>query len=310
MSALIAFELPAALLGLLFGSFLNVCISRLPKHQSVVSPRSRCPHCGHAIRWFDNIPLVSWLVLRGRCRDCRGAIPLRYPLVELATGLWFAMAIADIAAMVGSSTAYTGEQWAFAVISAISVAAVGFLLVGLMVTDWQTGLLPDAFTLSGIFVALFLVCSQAIFLGPTEDQMILSNHHIQLTSPGSAMDRGNVFLTGPENLIFGRLAAVCAIALLLWMIRLTYKLIRGRDGMGLGDIKMMAMVTAFLGFWPSILTLFLGVIAAAVYSVVLLARGRANASTRVPFGSFLAVGGLLTVLLGSRIIDSYARLLR
>ncbi len=310
MSDWVAFELPAALLGLLFGSFLNVCISRLPSHQSVVSPRSRCPQCGHGIRWYDNVPLVSWLVLRGRCRDCRERIPMRYPLVELAMGLWFAMAIADVAAMVGSAATYSGEQWATAVIAAISVAAVGFLLVGLMVTDWQTGLLPDAFTVSGIFAAFFLVCSQAIFLGPTEDQMILSNHHIQLTSPGSVIDRGNVFLTGPENLIFGRLAAVCAVALLLWMVRLTYKLIRGRDGMGLGDIKMMAMVTAFLGFWPAILTLFLGVMAAAVYSVVLLVRGRANASTRVPFGSFLAVGGMLTVVLGSRIIDSYARLLR
>src|SRR5215469_5913608 len=90
MLTLLAFELPAFLLGLLFGSFLNVCISRLPKHRSVVKPRSHCPKCLAPIKWYDNVPLLSWMMLRGKCRSCKASIPWRYPAVELATGLWFA----------------------------------------------------------------------------------------------------------------------------------------------------------------------------------------------------------------------------
>ncbi len=97
---MLAFELPAFLLGLLFGSFLNVCISRLPEHRSVVKPRSHCPKCLAPIRWYDNVPLVSWVLLAGKCRKCKGAIPWRYPAVELATGLWFALAVAGSFSMI------------------------------------------------------------------------------------------------------------------------------------------------------------------------------------------------------------------
>src|SRR5215469_18897952 len=95
MLTLLAFELPAFLLGLLFGSFLNVCISRLPEHRSVVKPRSHCPKCLAPIRWYDNVPLLSWVLLAAKCRNCKGAIPRRYPAVELATGLWFAVVTAQ-----------------------------------------------------------------------------------------------------------------------------------------------------------------------------------------------------------------------
>jgi leader peptidase (prepilin peptidase)/N-methyltransferase len=196
------------------------------------------------------------------------------------------------------------------IIEAISVAILGFLLIGLMVTDWQTMVLPDAFTLTGIAVALFLVCSQAIFLGPNEDQVHLTKHSLHLTSPGGVTDNGNVFLTGPESLIFGRIAAVCGAALLLLLIRWLYRAIRQREGMGLGDVKLIAMIAAFLGFWPAILSLFVGTLAAALYGALLLARGKAGAASKLAFGSFLCVGGLVAAMYGNRLIDMYIALLR
>jgi leader peptidase (prepilin peptidase)/N-methyltransferase len=192
----------------------------------------------------------------------------------------------------------------------ISLAVVGFLLIGLMVMDWQTLTLPDAFTLTGIAIGVFLVCIQAIFLGPDEDQVHLTKHSLHLTSPGGVTDHGNVFLTGPESLIFGRIAAICGAALLLLLIRWVYKAVRHREGMGLGDVKLLAMIAAFLGFWPAILSLFVGTLVAAMYGVVLLARGRARAASKLPFGSFLCVGGLVAAQFGNRLIDMYIALLR
>jgi len=192
----------------------------------------------------------------------------------------------------------------------LGVAILGFLLIGLMVMDWQTMILPDAFTLSGIFIALLLVCSQAVFLGPNEDEVVLSNHHIQLTSPGGVVDHGNLFLTGPESLIFGRIVAICGAAMLLLLIRWVYQAVRHREGMGLGDVKLIAMIAAFLGFWPAILSLFLGTIAASLYGVWLLAGGRAGAASKLPFGSFLCMGGLVAAQFGNRLIDNYIALLR
>jgi leader peptidase (prepilin peptidase)/N-methyltransferase len=192
----------------------------------------------------------------------------------------------------------------------LPVAILGFLLIGLMVMDWQTMTLPDAFTLTGIAIGLFLVCTQAIFLGPNEDQVRLTKHSLHLTSPGGVTDNGNVFLTGPESLIFGRVAAICGTALLLLIIRWIYKAIRHREGMGFGDVKLLAMIAAFLGFWPAILSLFIGVIVASLYGAFLLIRGRAIATSKLPFGSFLCVGGLVAAVFGNRLIDMYIALLR
>ena len=192
----------------------------------------------------------------------------------------------------------------------VAIAVLGFLLIGLIVMDWQTQRLPDAFTLTGIAVGLFLVCVQAIFLGPTEDQIVLNSaKQLRLSSPGSFAARGNVFLTGPESLIFGRLAAVCGAALILLAVRWGYKALRGREGLGLGDVKMLAMVAAFLGFWPAVLTLFVGTMLAAGYGLVLMVRGRAGASTRLPLGSFLGAGGLSAAVFGQGVIAWYRGLL-
>jgi leader peptidase (prepilin peptidase)/N-methyltransferase len=301
------------IIGLLFGSFLNVCISRLPRHQSIVHPRSKCPECGSPIRWYDNIPILSWLLLRARCRDCKAAIPWRYPLVELAVAIWFLQIGLDIARTlsirVGPSRDLTGWYINFGIEEA-GLVVLGFLLIGLMVMDWQTMILPDSFTLGGIAMALFLICTQAIFLGPNEDQILLTKHSLHLTSPGGVTDHGNLFFTGPENLIFGRIAAVCGAAFLLLLIRWAYRAVRHREGMGLGDVKLLAMIAAFLGFWPAILSLFLGTLAAAIYGAILLARGRAGATSRLAFGSFLCIGGLVSALFGNHLINMYIAFLR
>jgi leader peptidase (prepilin peptidase) / N-methyltransferase len=315
------FQPVAFVLGLLFGSFLNVCISRLPRGESIVHPRSHCPQCGAIIRWYDNIPLLSWLILRGRCRDCNESIPWRYPLVELAVGLWFARVASDLelqwaankkpdVVAILQSLGATPYSVAHRTPELISLAILGFLLIGLMVMDWQTLTLPDAFTLTGIAIGVFLVCIQAIFLGPTEDQIRLTKHSLHLTSPGGVTDSGNLFLTGPESLIMGRVAAICGAALLLLLIRWVYKAVRHREGMGLGDVKLIAMIAAFLGFWPAILSLFVGTLAAALYGAVLLARGRAGAASKLPFGSFLCIGGLVAAQFGNRLINMYIALLR
>jgi leader peptidase (prepilin peptidase)/N-methyltransferase len=306
------YEAVGFFLGLIFGSFLNVCISRLPKHESVVTPGSRCPQCKASIRWYDNIPLLSWLLLRGRCRNCKQAIPWRYPLVELAIGFWFWIAASSFLLNFSRAHDFGGSFSSGDVpraIAALSFAILGFLLIGLMVMDWQTLLLPDAFTLTGIAIGLFLVFVRAAFLGPTEDQVVLSNHHITLTSPGGVTDNGNVFLTGPEHLILGRITAICGAALILLVIRWLYKALRHREGMGLGDVKLLAMIAAFLGFWPAVLALFVGVFAASAYAVLLLARGKAHATSKLAFGSFLCIGGLIAAQFGNRLIEVYTSFL-
>src|SRR5437868_3434664 len=304
------FELAAFLVGLLFGSFLNVCISRLPRHESIVRPGSHCPQCGKPIRWYDNIPVLSWILLHGRCRDCKQRVPFRYPLVELAVGLWFSFLASRFFELELAKVSRLGGLTTAEYVGLLDLAILGFLLIGLMVMDWQAMVLPDAFTLTGIAIGLFLVCIQAIFLGPNEDQVLLTKHSLHLTSPGGVTDRGNVFLTGPESLIFGRIVAVCGAALVLLLIRWLYEAVRHREGMGMGDVKLLAMIAAFLGFWPAILSLFIGTLAAALYGVVLLARGKAGATSKLAFGSFLCFGGLVAALYGNRLIDSYIALLR
>jgi leader peptidase (prepilin peptidase)/N-methyltransferase len=300
------------LLGLLFGSFLNVCIARVPRGESVVRPESRCMRCGHAVRWFDNVPLVSWLVLRGRCRDCGERISWQYPAVELAVGVWV---VAVVWSLSPDALGFFGDVPSIllfpqALIHTIAFLVLGFLLIGLMVIDWQTLRLPDVFTLGGVAAGMFLVCLQAAFLAPGEDQVVLNpTHQLRLSSPGSFAARGNVFLTGPEALIFGRLAAICGAALLLLAVRWAYRAMRKRDGLGLGDVKMLAMVAAFLGFWPAVLTLFLGVMLASLYGIWLLVRGRAGALTRLPLGSFLGAGGLVAAVFGPAILGWYRGLL-
>ena len=304
-------EIVGCIAGLLLGSFLNVCIARIPRGESVVHPGSHCPACAHPIRWFDNLPLLSWIILRGRCRDCGAAISWRYPAIEFAMGLWgyaTALRFYNLHSFTANPdfAGSTIDTWGHYGALYLGFALLGFLLLALIVIDWQTQRLPDALTLTGIAAGLFLICIQAIFLGPTDDQIVLNSaKQLRLSSPGSFAARGNVFLTGPESLIFGRLAAICGAALLLLFIRWTYQALRKREGLGLGDVKLLAMVAAFLGFWPAVLTLFLGVLLGTAWAIPLLLRRRADALTRLPLGSFLGVAGLISALFGQPILAWY-----
>lgn len=301
------------ILGLFFGSFLNVCIVRLPKHESIVTPRSHCMTCGHTVRWYDNLPVLSWVVLRGKCRDCGARISWRYPAVELGVGVWFAIVIAlapaDLKGFFGSAPSFLLVP--SAAILTLGALILGFLLIGLMVMDWQTMRLPDAFTLTGIGIGFLLVCVRAMFLAPGEGDIAFgTTHQLRMSSPGSFQAQGNVFLTGTEAMVLGRVAAIVGVALVLLLVRLGYKALRKRDGMGLGDVKLLAMIAAFLGFGEALLALFVGVVAASVYGIGLMMRGKPAGTTKLPLGSFLAAGGLVAALFGSRIVEWYVGLLR
>ncbi len=303
-------ELAAFSLGLLLGSFLNVCISRLPRGESVVRPRSHCPGCGQTIVWHDNIPVLSWLLLARRCRECKAPIPWRYPLVELATGLWFTVVAAILLhGLRHLSAPLTADQNARLLLDTLGVLLLGCFLLALLVIDWQTHTLPDALTLPGAALGFLLVCVRVFFLAPGEGDIHLPHSSLRMSSPGSSAARGDVFLTGTEALVMGRILAILAAALVLLLIRALYKALRHREGMGLGDAKLLAMIAGFLGFGDAMLSFFLGMVACATYAVYLLARGRAHAATKLPLGSFLAAGGLITALVGEALLSWYKGLL-
>lgn len=286
MTLLHLYELLGFLIGLLFGSFLNVCISRLPAHESIVTPGSHCMVCGHAVRWYDNFPVLSWIVLRARCRDCNAPISWRYPAVELAVGVWFALAAERLGFLYSLREHVSDLQaWYFygTQVEILGFAILGFLLIGLMVMDWQTQRLPDAFTITGIVLGFALACVQAVF--HESDQ-------------------------SPVALILRRIASITAAALILLAVRWGYKALRKRDGMGLGDVKLLAMIAAFLGFGETLLALFAGVVAASVYGILLMARHRASGASKLPLGSFLAAGGLFSALFGPQILAWYMEMLR
>ena len=291
--------------GLLIGSFLNVCIARLPFDESIVTPRSRCPGCGHAIRWYDNLPLLSYALLRGRCRDCGAVISWRYPAVELATGIWFALCSITVAHGLGMS----GDSFARLVVHAIGAATLGSILIALMVIDWKHHLLPNTLTIPGILLGLLFACAEAVFLGENEGNVVLQ-HAPDINSANAGRSPGNIFLTGPEHLIFSRLLAAAAAFLLLSLIRMGYRAVRKRDGMGLGDAKLLAMIAAFLGFAPTAVALFSGLMLASLYAVAMLIARRASAATRLAFGSFLCAGGLLAANCAEPILNGYLALFR
>jgi leader peptidase (prepilin peptidase)/N-methyltransferase len=301
----LAFELPAFLLGLLLGSFLNVCISRLPGRQSILKPRSHCPDCLRTLAWYDNIPILSWILLHGRCRHCGKPIAWRYPLVEIGFAFWLTFAARTAFPLLKPGLPL--NTVVNAMTDAAGLAILGFLLLGLLVMDWQTHTLPDAFTLSGSLIGLLLTCVRAAYLLPHQYDLLLHGPD-PLTSVGGAQDQGNIVLTGPEHLILGRLYAMVLLAGILLFIRIAYKTLRKREGLGMGDIKLAAMMAAFLGFWLGAFAVFLGVILCAAYAGTLIARRRATATTRLPLGTFLCIGGLIAAILGAPVIAWYASL--
>jgi leader peptidase (prepilin peptidase)/N-methyltransferase len=264
----------AVLAGLTFGSFLNVCISRLPRHESIVSPRSRCPRCLAPILVRDNIPLLSWALLRGRCRSCGVPIPARYPLVEATTAALFLLCFLEFGLT----------------LRGVAPAVFCWLLLGLAVTDAETMVLPDALTLPGLALGV-------IYSG--------------LQSPSADLSFTFSWKAAAQSLLW----AACAFVVVL-MIRGLYWLVRRREGMGVGDAKLLAMIAAWLGPKQALLVLFLAVICAAAYGIALIAWRRRTSgsvddasSTRIPLGAFLSAAAIAAVFYGNSILNWYLNFL-
>ena len=281
------------LFGLAFGSSLNVCIARLPRHRSIVRPGSACPNCGAQIRAWDNVPLLSFVVLRGRCRSCRWRIPWRYPAVEIAAAALFLLAYL---------------RWGLT-LAAAGAAVFSFLLLGLAVMDAETMRLPDAFTLPGI--ALGILWSGLQF-GFTRDwPQAIGDAAVLFGGFGISVSKPFVHLKLMLMAMIASAFWALLAALIIWLIRWVYYLLRRREGMGLGDAKLLAMIAAWLGPALTALTFVLGTFAAAVFGIALAARSRRSADpTRLAFGSFLCAAALYALFAGRPIVNWYAGFFR
>jgi leader peptidase (prepilin peptidase)/N-methyltransferase len=290
------------LFGLAFGSFLNVCIHRIPRGLSVVRPRSACPGCGALIGARDNIPVLSWLLLGGRCRHCRASISPRYAAVELLTALLF------LAFFLQHGLS----------LEALKFAAFGFLLLGLIFTDAEHKLLPDVLTLPGLMLGLAFS-----LLVPVGDFTV---HFAAYWFPQA------LALPWRATSLLEALAGAAAGSGLIYGAGAFYLRLRGIEGMGLGDVKLMAMIGAFLGLPLTILTMFAASFAGALFGAMAilrvrqkrlrrnLARGRQPADARrrawasarllyrhyqMPFGVFLGGMALVSALFGDRMLHWY-----
>jgi leader peptidase (prepilin peptidase)/N-methyltransferase len=267
----------ALLFGLVFGSFLNVCISRLPRHHSIVRPPSHCPRCKARIAAYDNIPLVSFLLLRGRCRNCQKSIGWRYPFVEAAVA---ALTVANIVHFEGI------HFWS------ISFSIFCALLLALAVCDAETMRLPDTLTLPLLGLGVLYRAGDGL---------------LEEMSHGAAYAWHSAWMLGLRGSIS---AAATALALLL--LRWLYSLVRRRQGLGLGDVKLAAAIAAWLGARQMCVVFFLAVVAGAVTALILLAvRGRKRAKAEgplaVPFGTFLALAGIYCAFLGGDTLEWYLK---
>lgn len=241
-----------AVLGLAVGSFLNVCIHRIPRGQSLNSPPSRCPFCEYRLRWIDNIPVLSYLLLGGRCRKCRARISIRYPIVELIT-----MALFVIHGVVFGWSALLVPRLAFAC-----------AMVVLFAIDLEHQLLPNAITLPGIVVGLI---ASAVLPPGIVDALI-----------GAAIGGG-----------------------VLWLIGEAYFRYSGQEGMGGGDVKMLAMIGAFLGWKLVLVTLVLSSVAGSLIGLSVIVLRKGGMKYALPYGTFLALGALVASLAGDAIVNWY-----
>jgi leader peptidase (prepilin peptidase) / N-methyltransferase len=242
-------------LGLTVGSFLNVCIHRIPREQSLMFPPSRCPGCEHRLSWFENIPVLSYAVLGGRCRKCRTRISIRYPLVELAT-----MALFIVHGAVFGWSALLVPRLLFAC-----------AMVVLFAIDLEHHLLPNVITLPGIAIGLI---ASAVLPPGLVDALI-----------GAAIGGG-----------------------VLWLIGEAYYRYSGHEGMGGGDVKMLAMIGAFLGWKLVLVTLVLSSFAGSLIGVAVIALKRGGMKYALPYGTFLALGALVASLAGDAIVNWYVSL--
>lgn len=255
---MLTLALVAALAGLLIGSFLNVCIYRLPRDLSVVRPRSFCPSCGALVAWYDNIPVASFLLLGGKCRSCRAPIHWRYPVVELLTAASFVSAV-----------------WQHGVSgAALRLAVLSALLIVLAFTDIENRILPDEITVGGAAVGGLLALAFPMPAGM-----------VALLLPADRTPAG-------ESLA-GAVLGGAIPAFALWALGEMYQRVRGREGVGLGDVKMLLMLGAFLGFETTMLTVIAASIFGSLAGLAMMAmKGRQAAQYELPFGSFLAAAAL------------------
>lgn len=247
------FKWYAFALGLCVGSFLNVCIYRLPTESSIVRPPSSCPRCGTRIRWYDNLPVISWILLRGRCRNCKTSISVRYPVVELLTG-GFAMVL--------------------------------WTRFGL---DWQT------------LIYFVLVCLLLVITFIDIDHRIIPDI---ISLPGIPIGFGASFLS-PNVSWQDALIGIAAGGGSLLAIALGYQLITGKDGMGGGDIKLLAMIGAFLGWKGVLFTIMASSFIGTLVGIVIMIRARKGMKLAIPFGPFLAIGAICYIFFGPQLIEWY-----
>lgn len=279
---IVSVQIPASVLafvsGLAIGSFLNVCILRIPERKSIVRPASACPKCGVAIRPYDNIPVLSYIVLRGKCRGCKARISPMYPLVELLTAFLF-----------------LGCWLAFGPIAeAVKWAAFSALMVVLVFTDLRERILPDVINYTGLAIGLAV----SLFTLPTDGAALwLSNKLFSFPPPSPVL-----------SLVDALLGAALGSSL-LWVVSEGYFRLRGREGMGLGDVKMMLMAGAFLGVKRTVLTIFAGSVLGSVLGLAFILAKRKGSDYELPFGSFLGLAALLVVFFGTPVVNWYQSLL-
>jgi leader peptidase (prepilin peptidase)/N-methyltransferase len=264
----------AVIFGLVIGSFLNVCIARLPQQMSVSLPRSHCPNCKKQIASYDNIPILSYVILGGRCRHCRQKISVRYPAVEAATAV-----ISLLLYLKFGLTLEWGIYLAFC--SALIVLAL---------IDVDHRILPDIITLNGIWIGIIasIVLAQA-------DGFVSRIIH------WTGINVANPHLLA----LIGSLAGLIAGGGLLWAVGEAFLRIRGIEGMGFGDVKMMAMVGAFLGAPLTMFTIMLGSLIGSVIGLVLVRFGGKTREYELPFGTFLSIAAIVAVLYGNDLIELY-----
>ena len=259
----------ALMFGLLIGSFLNVCIHRWPRGRSVVRPRSHCVRCRRMLPWFDNIPLLSYLLLRGRCRQCGRPISARYPAVELLTGLLYFFFV-----------------WALGLTGvAIKMCVFSSILLALVFCDLEKRLLPDELTKGGIAIGLVF----ALFV-PVPD-----------VTASAILWIGGLDLKGRWQWLAESAFGALLPAFFLWFGGWLYEKVRHREGLGFGDVKLIAMVGSFLGLRGALMTLILGSVAGSVLGYgYIKATGKDPATYPLPFGTFLGTAGLAIAIAGQR----------
>ena len=269
-----------AIFGAIIGSFLNVVIHRVPLEESIVMPSSRCPSCGATIAFYDNVPVLSYLMLGGRCRGCKVRISARYPAVEALTALlWLAVVWRD-----GLSIALP-----FDLVFVTAITALIFI-------DAEHMILPNVITYPGIVFALIARIAIPLLSGqPHFDDLPMLMNGLLSGMPVWAASLIGAFI--------GALVGGGS----LWLMGWTWEKLRGIEAMGLGDVKMMFMVGAYLGWRLTILNIFLGVLSGSLIGMALMARqGKRDMQMLLPFGVFLGIGAIVALLIGSYMVEWYA----